>query len=55
MENYSAYIVSVFEIIVLLGVFGYIIYRIVTVQNMLYDEKKEIYEDVLEMLEDWLY
>lgn len=55
LEYYTAYVMGVFEIIVLLGVMGYILYRIVTVQNMLYDEKKEIYEDVLELLEDWLY
>lgn len=55
LENYTAYVIGVFEIIIVLGVLGYIMYRIVTVQNMLYDEKKEIYEDVLELLEDRLY
>ena len=55
LENYTAYVIGVFEIIIVLGVLGYIMYRIMTVQNMLYDEKKEIYEDVLELLEDRLY
>ncbi len=55
LEYYESYIISVFELIVLLGVFGYIMYRIMNVQNMLYDAKKEIYEDVLELLEDRLY
>lgn len=54
-ENYGEYLIFIIIILVFLGPLGYVYYRLIIAQNKQYDEKKNSYEYVIELLEDYLY
>lgn len=55
VENYAEYVAYVIIILIFLVPVGCGLYRFVISQNKQYDEKKNNYEYVIELLEDYLY
>ena len=55
IENYAEYVTYVITILILMVPVGYGLYKFIVAQSKQYDEKKNNYEYVIELLEDHLY
>lgn len=54
-QNYVDYVIYVFTILLFLVPIGYVLYKVIVAQSKQYDEKKQYYEYIIELLEDHLY